>query len=73
MTEQDLRAKYKKDTGVYADIEIVENLTIDEDLTIYELSEPIEFNIQIAFDKILYLVWLEEQLIKQLNINQLNK
>ena len=63
MTNQDLRAKYKKDTGIYAGIKTEWETQLDGDLTIEELDSPIEVEIDIDLSDIPYLIWLEEQLI----------
>ena len=63
MTNQDLRAKYKKDTGIYADASGIDYIDLDNRLTIEELSQSVEVKVEIELEDIPYLIWLEEQLI----------
>ncbi len=67
MTEQDLRLSYKRDTGNNVDIDRTEKVELEDNLTIYELRYPIDIEIEIYMDSIPYVVWLEEQLLINLN------
>jgi len=66
MTDLDLRAEYKKETGSYARAKISTEITLEDDTTIYDLGYPIAYVFDFQFYEIPYIIWLEDQLIKKI-------
>ena len=66
MTSAGLRALYKKDTGLYADVLITKDITVDPETTLSELEDPIEFELDVDFDDFPYIDWLEEYIINNI-------